>query len=442
VKRFFGRSLVLAGLAGVLAPGAAGAAPAAGPDGRYIVVYDDSVPSVNSETDNQERRGGFTTRLRYGHAIKGFSATLTAQQVQRLESDRDVAAVVPDRPVQALGYVPLLAGEPMPPTGVRRIDAGTPGTARQASTANVAVIDTGVDLGHPDLNAVSGKNCVTPGATAQDDHGHGTHVAGTIAAKNDGSGVVGVAPGTKVYAVKVLDSLGSGYESQLICGIDWVTANAAANNIKVANMSLGGGGISVGPCATTSDPEHKAICDSTAAGVTYVVAAGNSARAFDSASGPDVPAAYPEVLTVSAVSDSDGQPGGSGGAPACRTVEADDRYASFSSFAGTASGESHTIAGPGVCIRSTWLGGGYDAISGTSMATPHLAGAVALCIGDGGAPGPCAGMTPAQVVQKMRSDAQAHTTAAPGYGFAGDPTRPVSGRYYGYLAWSGAGGSP
>jgi subtilisin len=438
VTRVFGGSLVVVALAGALA--LPGAASAAGPaEARYIVVYEDSVPSVNRETDQQERRGGFRSRFRYGHALKGFAASLTAQQVEQLRADPAVADVVPDRPVQALGFVPLAGGEPTPPTGVRRIDAATATTARQASSANVAVIDTGVDLTHPDLNAVSGKNCVSTaaGATAQDDHGHGTHVAGTIAGKNNGGGVVGVAPGTTIYAVKVLNSAGSGTQSQVICGIDWVTANAGTYNIKVANMSLGGGGAALRTCATTTDPEHLAICRSTGAGVTYAVAAGNSARAFDNASTPDVPAAYPEALTVSAVSDSDGTAGAAGGAPTCRTGEVDDRYATFSNWASTPGGQAHTIAAPGVCIRSTWPGGAYNTISGTSMASPHIAGAVALCIGEGTTPGPCADQTPSQIIQTMRSRAEGRTTTNAGYGFAGDPTRPVSGRYYGYLDWSG-----
>ena len=106
-------------------------------------------------------------------------------------------------------------------------------------------------------------------------------MAGTIAARNNGSGVVGVAPNTKLYAVKVLNSSGNGTASQVICGIDWVTANASSLGIKVVNMSLGGGGPPVQSCSTTTDAEHKAICRSTEAGVTYVVAAGNSGWDFD-----------------------------------------------------------------------------------------------------------------------------------------------------------------
>ncbi len=110
---------------------------------------------------------------------------------------------------------------------------------------------------------------------------------------------------------------------------------------------------------------------------------------------------------------------------------------SFSNYALTTGGKNHTIAAPGVCIYSTWLGSGYNTISGTSMATPHMTGAVALCLDDGGVAGPCAGLTPAQIVQKMRSDAYGHSLAVYGYGFTGDPFRPVSTRYYGYLDWAG-----
>jgi subtilisin family serine protease len=443
IRRALFAAALLAALC-ALAPAGAGARQPSRVDGRYIVVYKSSVSSVNRETDQRERRDGFETRFRYGHALKGFAARLNAAQVRRLEADPEVASVTPDFKVHALGSVPLAAGEPAPPTGVRRIEAGTGSTVREASTVSVAVIDTGVDLSHPDLNAVSGKNCVSsdPSAAAQDDNGHGTHVAGTIGAQNQGSGVTGVAPGTKIYAVKVLDSTGSGTSSQVICGIDWVTANAAANNIKVANMSLGGSGPRLGSCPSSGDPEHDAICRSTGVGVTYSVAAGNSGWDYDYAPVPDTPAAYPEALTVTAVSDSDGSGGATGGAPTCRTGEVDDKYASFSNYAATAGGQAHTIAAPGVCITSTWMGGGYNTISGTSMATPHMTGAVALCLGENGASGPCTGHTPAEIIGMLRDNAANHTSGTPGFGFTGDPLHsPVSGRYYGYLDWSGDPGS-
>ncbi|HEX2221088.1 MAG TPA: S8 family serine peptidase, partial [Candidatus Limnocylindria bacterium] len=441
------RILVLALVAAVPALAGAGVVQAAPPadrvprdiPGKYLVIYRDGVTDAAQKTERLERARGFRSEQRYGRAVKGFAARLSAAQLSALRSDPDVALVAPDRAVRASDTVQILTGDASP-TGVRRIEAATAAAVRGPSSVNVAVLDSGVDLGHPDLNVVDGANCVGAGP-AQDENGHGTHVAGTIGAENDGSGLTGVAPGTRLFAVKVLDAAGNGSWSSIICGIDWVTATRSdgdpANDISVANMSLGGPGDPVQGCATTSDPMHRAICASTAAGVTYVVAAGNSGWDFDYAYAPDVPAAYPEVLTVTAVTDSDGKAGGVGGAPACRTAERDDVYASFSNFATTAAGQAHTVAAPGTCISSTWPAGGYAAISGTSMAAPHVAGAVALCLGEAAKAGPCSGLAPAQIIGRMRSDAQGHTAAVPAYGFGGDPVRPVSGRYYGYLAWVG-----
>lgn len=433
----------VAALALALAPGASAAARPASdanliPE-RYVVVYEDSVGAVSAETDRREGRLGFKSKLRYRHALKGFAARLNRAQVRALRSDPDVAYVAEDRTMKASSRVPTLLADDAP-TGTRRIGAATAMTAERASGTGVAVIDSGVDLTHPDLDVSDGIDCTDPGTTADDDQGHGTHVAGSIAAKNNGIGAVGVAPGTKIWAVKVLDSTGTGSLSSIVCGIDWVTANAVSKNIKVLNMSLGGSGEPVQACETTTDPMHQAVCRAAAADVLSVVAAGNDGRDFDYAASPDVPAAYPQSLTVTALSDSDGRSGGTGGPPACRTGEADDAPASFSNFAATSAGAAHTIAAPGTCITSTWPtdlapSGGYATISGTSMAAPHIAGAAALCENDGGVAGACAGKTPAEVISSLRDTAQSHTTKRPAYGFTYDPAHaPQAGRYFGYLA--------
>ncbi len=416
------RSVALAAITTValLATQVVAAYAAAPASERYIVLLRPDADARGIVTA-LEHAHGFTSDFRY-EALKGFAARLTPSQLALVRTHPAVAVVSADQTVEAVGSVPLAAGETAP-TGVRRIDAASTTSASAASTVSVAVIDTGVSLAHPDLNAVSGKNCVTAGASANDDNGHGSHVAGTIAARNTGSGVVGVAPNTTVYAVKVLNSAGSGTWAQVICGIDWVTANGPSLGIKVANMSLGGSGSSDTNCGySNGDALHQAICRSTAAGITYAVAAGNSGVSLAG----QVPAAYPEVLAVTAMADSDGVSGGAGPRPTCRTSESDDSYATFSNYAVSSGAQSHTVAGPGVCIYSTWLNGGYNTISGTSMATPHLTGTIALCFGSGGVAGPCAGLTPASVIQRIRTDAQAHATAT--NGFAGDPSRPLRGR--------------
>lgn len=405
---------------------------------RYIVMYEGSVTDPTGSTVGRERRDGFRSYARF-RQLKGFAAGLTERQVAALRRDPSVELITRDLPTRATG-VPLAQGESVP-TGVARMGAATATAVNGPSGANVAVLDTGIDLDHPDLDAAAGKNCITTGASPDDDHGHGTHVAGTIAARNTGAGVVGIVPGTRVFAVKVLDSRGSGYVSDSICGMDWVTATRTdsdpGNDIAVANMSLGGSGPTVGGCSSTTDAQHKAICRSTEAGVTYVVAAGNGSAAFDASGKPQTPAAYPQVLTVTAMADRDGKPGALGGSFCSNT---DDRYAGFSNWADGSAAAAHTIAGPGVCIRSTARGGGYSTMSGTSMATPHVAGAVARCIDEGGTAGPCAGLTPAQIIIRMREDARARTREL-AFGFSGDPESPVSGRFYGYLAPAAVSGS-
>jgi subtilisin family serine protease len=317
----------------------------------------------------------------------------------------------------------------MIPTGLNRIDAESVNATAEIAQTIVAIIDTGIDLDHPDLNISS--NCsfsaYDSGPSAADDgNGHGTHVAGTVGAKANASGVRGLAPGVQLCPIKVLDNSGSGAWSSIIAGIEYVTTQRKAGaNIKVANMSLVGcativfiwcslepppGNDSCGQVnGTVQDPLHQAICNSTAAGVIYVVAAGND----DEDAAYFVPAAYPEVITVSAIADYDGKGGSRQKPPRGCNYGPDDSFASFSNF-----GSAVDIAAPGVCITSTYKGGGTKSLSGTSMAAPHVTGAIAampllyVTPGDKNAPRELA-------MEQLEKGGKSQTD--PSCGFSGDP---------------------
>ena len=322
--------------------------------GAYIVTLRSGDPGDAAE-DARRRHGAEVTHV-YRTALRGYAANMSPSAAAALARRDTVASVIPDRRVS-------IAAQSVP-TGIARIDgdvsSAAAGDGRASVSVDVAVIDTGIDPKHRDLVVAGGKNC-SSGKSYGDGNGHGTHVAGTIGAKDDSNGVVGVAPGARLWAVRVLNNAGSGSWSSIICGIEYVTARG---DIEVANMSLGGAGSDT----TCSDGGlHQAICKSVNAGVTYAVAAGNDS---DDAKN-HVPAAYDEVMTVSALADFNGEAGG-GAAATCR-ADVDDTFADFSNF-----GADVDLIAPGVCIHSTWKGGGYNTISGTSMASPHVAGAAAL----------------------------------------------------------------
>jgi subtilisin len=339
----------------------ASSAGAAQPRAGYVVVLKGSAGSAEVVAKRHAGRFGASVSHVYRNALSGYSATLSPSRVAALRADPGVAAVVPDRTLR-------IQAQTMP-TGINRIDgelsSTVSGNGSGAVSVDVAVIDTGIGP-NTDLNVVGGTNCVG-GSSFNDDNGHGTHVAGTVAARDNADGVVGVAPGARLHAVKVLNAQGSGSISQIICGIDWVTARAST--IEVANMSLGGQSPfgSFSGCSSSFDPMHPAICRSVQAGVTYAVAAGNSAANANNF----VPATYNEVITTSALADFNGRPGG-GAAATCRTDQ-DDTFANFSNF-----GADVDLIAPGVCILSSAPGGGTATFSGTSMASPHVAGAAAL----------------------------------------------------------------
>jgi subtilisin family serine protease len=322
---------------------------------------------------------GLTVLETYANAVAGFAATMGPAARAALAADPRVATVEAVRPLRATAQeVPI---------GLVRIHADkSPGASiddvdEPRIDVNVAILDTGIDTSHPDLNVAGGYSCAR-GRSYDDHYGHGTHAAGIIGARDDRTGVVGVAPGARMYGVKVLDDDANGTTRELLCGIEWVTStrtdNDPRNDIDVANLSLGGVGTDDGNCGKVDkDILHQAVCKSVEEGVTYVVAAGNDHEDASTL----VPAAYSEVITVSALADSDGQPGGAGGSPECRTDE-DDTLANFSNY-----GRAVDIIAPGVCIYSTMptdstLGetAGYGTLTGTSFAAPHVAGAAALYI--------------------------------------------------------------
>ncbi len=362
---------------------------------RYIVVFNRRVQNPKAEAENLKSRFGIETGHVYEKALKGFSAYIPENAINGLKNNPNIAYIEPD--------ITMTAFAQTIPTGISRIQADlNPFAAINSDGGNVdvdvAILDSGVDSDHPDLNVAGGIRfyTITTGppknrgsfsdSNYEDDNGHGTHVAGTVAALDNDYGVVGVAPGARIWAVKILDASGSGYLSDIIAGLEWVVDNAS--NIEVVNMSIGGQGL--------SNSYQTAIQNVVAAGVVVVVAAGNESM---DVYGPDgtfgtnddiIPAAYPEVAAISALADSDGKPGGSG---PDTSYDPDDSFASgFSNFSSSvvannpvqSPGKAIDLMLPGVDITSTYLNGQYATGSGTSMASPHGAGLAALYIAQHG----------------------------------------------------------
>ncbi|WP_159401279.1 S8 family serine peptidase [Streptomyces maremycinicus] len=371
--------------AAAVVPGSARAAEPASA-GRWIVQLKDTVTDPGKVAEEQAKGqasdGG--SRLRHvfdatvdGTALKGYALEATAEQIAAIRTDPQVASVEPDGQVSL--PEPVAGSSPRVPRQ-RAVAPGTGGVAHQgdpllagqwglfrigavagsehgfrvpaAARVGVAVLDTGVDAGHPDLR-VAGNVNFSASPSADDFAGHGTHVAGIVQALDNGIGAVGTAPGTRLWNVKVLGDNGSGLFSDLIAGLNWVARNARAKNIRVANLSLG--------TATDSPLVHQAVRLAAQAGVAVVASAGNTGT-----TAPNYPAAYPEAISVAAT-----------------TVF--DQRARFSNH-----GASWVdIAAPGSDIlstlptRATSRGEDHGFLSGTSMAAPFVTGSAALCLTSG-----------------------------------------------------------
>jgi len=350
---------------------------------RKIVVFRENVPDEEQFSILSQHRATFSKKLKL---LNAAAIKISSADIERLVHDPKVLRIDPDvqvfalpnqkwcdrhpefpwcpkpssTPIPSLTPTPSLAPSPttipspslLPtpspssstqplPWGITRIKADQAWSVSRGSGVKVAILDTGINRNHPDLrdNLAGCLNFIFSRKTCEDDNGHGTHVSGIVAAEDNSFGVVGVAPNAKIYALKVLDRRGSGYLSDIIEALDWVITN----NVQIVNMSLG----------TSSDITsfREAVQRVNAAGIIQVAAAGNSGPAQNTVL---YPAAYPQVIAVSA-------------------TDASDNVPSWSSRGGELN-----LAAPGVNIYSTYLNNSYKTLSGTSMSAPHVTGSVAL----------------------------------------------------------------
>jgi subtilisin len=373
-RRRLGTVMVVAAIGATLvaiwpASNASPASPSAKQDSIVLVASSSDAADVAASA-------GARPDAIWRSALHGFSADLSADQITTLRADARVLSVTSNRTWRpGTSVVPVFspAGQSLP-TGIERIGGARSITADIDKRDDVrikediAIIDSGIQTDHPDLNVVGGVDCTGSGPF-DDGYGHGTAVAGVAGAIDNKIGVVGVAPGVRLWSVRVSDVNGVLSDQTLICGMNWVTAHASV--IDVANISLENEWRDRGSnCRTPrGDAILAATCGMTDAGVTTVVAAGNDSA---DASGFQ-PAGFPNVITASGLADYDGKPGGDKAKPTCAAFGPDDGLASFSNF-----GATIDIAAPSTCLGVTYLNSGYVQWFGTSFASPHVAGAAAL----------------------------------------------------------------
>lgn len=316
---------------------------AAAPEHQMIVVFKDN--TTHTQKDQVGKALGLTW-ISDLVLVNGRSVRIPAARLEALKNNPNILAVHEDAVVQILGKPvkpPATQPAEVTPWGILAINANL--VTIKGEGIKVGILDTGIDSGHPDLDVYGGMNFISPYKSYMDDNGHGTHVAGTVAALDNEIGVIGVGPQIELYALKALNSRGSGYLSDIIEALQW----AVNNQLDVVNMSLG----------TDSDSPvfREAIGKAADAGLIMVAAAGNDGRDVD------YPAAYEKVMAVAA-------------------VDIDSEIAYFSS-----PGPQVDISAPGVAVLSTVRGGKYATYSGTSMAAPHVTGTVALIMDASGSDG-------------------------------------------------------
>jgi subtilisin family serine protease len=364
----------------------------------YIVTFRDGTSQAEKAAVAQ--RAGATVQFNYSIVNAISIRAANANVATAIGRERAVVGITPDRAVHAIQDAAGIAAEAkasasggttslgqIVPEGVKRV--GLPRSGSDGTGIGVAIVDTGIDLNHSDL-PVSPNTFTAFGLSCQDDAGHGTHVSGTVAALDNSTGVLGVAPKATLYCVKVLDAAGNGSDAAVMAGLDWVYRNAATAMppIRVINMSLGRDG-SVGD----NPALRAAVVNLYNAGITVVVAAGNDASKEVKQM---VPASYPEVIAVASTTAIPGS-------NKCRRFNGliDADTASYFTTDGAyqvdpVSGGlmGVTISGPGedkedissgclissTGILSTRLGGGTTRMSGTSMASPHVAGIAARMV--------------------------------------------------------------
>ncbi|MCF8381481.1 MAG: S8 family peptidase [Bacteroidales bacterium] len=331
--------------------------------GKYIVVLENRNDALKTVIpDNAERTQIVTERANilikdagisskvpervYATALQGFSIELDDREVESLRTQEGVSGIYPDRMFILKKPAPVPVDPPAEtiPYGITRVNGGISYTG----TSVAWIIDSGIDLDHPDLNVDASRSVtfVVRTTTGDDDNGHGSHCAGIVAAKDNDIGVVGVAAGATLVAVKVLDKRGSGATSGVIAGVDYVAANA--NPGDVANMSLGGGAY---------EPLDLAVEALGDAGILVALAAGNESD--DANNHSPARANGANLYTVSA-------------------MDSNDYWASFSNYGNP----PVDYCAPGVYIYSTYKSGGYATMSGTSMAAPHVCGLLLLTGGN------------------------------------------------------------